>query len=139
MDLKKEIQEKIIRYQILDGRIKALLKKRDLLVAKIIEIETTLNAMEEIEKSKEREILLPLGSNVHVPGALQSTGKAIVEIGADIAIEEDFEGAKKILEERKSIISNGLQTTEDEIVNLSNELVKLEPEIRTLIEKGKTD
>ena len=50
MTNQKEVQEKIVRYQILEGRVKALLKRREMLIAKIIEIETTLSSMEEVEK-----------------------------------------------------------------------------------------
>jgi prefoldin alpha subunit len=139
MNGKKDIQEKVIRYQILDGRIKALMKRRELLIVKMVEIETTLNSIEEIRKSKENEILLPLGSNVHVPGALKDIKRIVVELGANIALEEDVEEAKKILEKRKNMINDGLQATEDEIVNLSNEFLRLEAELRSLIEKDKTE
>jgi prefoldin alpha subunit len=139
MNGKKDIQEKVIRYQILDGRIKALMKRRELLVVKMVEIETTLNSIEEIGKSKENEILLPLGSNMHVSGALKDIKRIVVELGANIALEEDVEEAKKILEKRKNMINDGLQATEDEIVNLSNEFLRLEAELRSLIEKDKTE
>ncbi|MDI6826106.1 MAG: prefoldin subunit alpha [Candidatus Aenigmarchaeota archaeon] len=139
MNEKKEIQGKLIRYQILDGRIKALLKRRELLIAKILEIETTLSTIEEIEKNKESEILLPFGSNVHVPGTLKDIKKMIVELGANMAIEEDVEETKKILEKRKNIINDGLRITENEITSLSNEMLKLESEIGALIEKIKPE
>jgi prefoldin alpha subunit len=139
MNGKKDVQEKVIRYQILDGRIKALMKRRELLVVKMVEIETTLSSIEEIGKNKENEILLPLGSNVHVPGTLKDLKRIVVELGANIAMEEDVEEVKKILEKRKSMINEGLQATEDEIMNLSNEILRLESELRILIEKEKTE
>ena len=46
MNGNKDIQEKVIRYQILDGRIKALMKRREMLVVKMVEMETTLNSIE---------------------------------------------------------------------------------------------
>jgi len=138
MSDQKEIQEKLIRYQILDSRVKALLKRRDLLLTNMLEIETTLNTMKEIEKETEKEIFLPLASGVHVLGTLKKTKKMIVELGANVAIEETVERTKKILEKRKSTLNNALQTIENEMTSLSNELLKLEPEIRAMIEKSKT-
>ena len=115
------------------------MKRRELLVVKMVEIETTLSSIEEIGKNKENEILLPLGSNVHVPGTLKDLKRIVVELGANIAMEEDVEEVKKILEKRKSMINEGLQATEDEIMNLSNEILRLESELRILIEKEKTE
>ena len=139
MNGNKDIQEKVIRYQILDGRIKALMKRREMLLVKMVEIETTLNSVEEIGKNKENEILLPLGSSVHVAGTLKDIKRIVVELGANVAVEEDVEEAKKILEKRKNMINEGVQATEDEIVNLSNEFLRLESELRSLMERDKTE
>jgi prefoldin alpha subunit len=135
----KEIQEKLVRYQILEGRIKASLKRREMLIAKIVEVEITLNSIEEVEKNKESEILLPLGSSVHIPGVLKDVKRMIVEIGADVAIEKDMTDAKKILGKRKDLMNNGLQSMEIEITNITNELLRLEQEIGFLMEKTKTE
>ena len=137
MEEKKDFQEKLMRYQILDNRIKALMNRRDFLLGRILEIENTLSSVEEVQKSKGDEIFLPLGSSVHVPGTLHKTKNMIVELGADVAIECTTERAKEILEKRKKIIEDGLQAIEKELVNLSNDLLKLEPEIRTILEKTK--
>ena len=132
-----KLQEKLVRYQILDSRVKVLMKRRELLVAKILEIETTLVTIGEIEKKKEEDLFLPLGSGVHVFGNLKRTKKMIVELGANIAIEESVEKTKKILKKRMNVLTKGLQTIENEMVNLSNEMLKLEPEIRAMMEKSK--
>jgi len=133
----KELQEKMLRYQILDNKGKALINRRDLLLAKIMEIETTLSSIVEVEKSKGQEILLPLGSNVHVPGTLKKTNDMVVELGANVAIESSSEKTKEILDKRKKILEDGLKTIENDIVAISNELMRLEPEIKALLEKVK--
>jgi len=138
MNEKQEFQEKLMRYQILDGRIKALMNRREFLLSRILEIETTLSSMEEVEKSKGGEIFLPLGSSVHVPGTLHKTKKMMVELGADIAIECTIDKGKAVLEKRRKTIEDGLQAIEKELAGLSNELLKLEPEIRAILEKTKS-
>jgi prefoldin alpha subunit len=134
----REIQEKLARYQILDSRVKALINRRDLLLTKMLEIETTLNSVEEVKKSKGQEIFLPLGSNVHVPGTLKKINKMIVELGANIAIETTSEKTKDILEGRKKELENGLKVVENEMMVLNNELMRLRPEIQTLLEKARS-
>jgi len=138
MTNQKEIEEKIIRYQILENNVKTLMKRRDLLINKIAEIETTMSTIEDIEKKTEGEIFLPLGAGVYVLGNLKKTKKMIVELGANVAIGENLEKTKEILGKRKDTLSNGLETIENEIVNLSNEMLRLEPEIRAIIEKSKS-
>ena len=137
MSDKEGIREKLIRYRTLESRINAFTSRRNLLVAKMLEIENTLNSIDEIEKNQEKEILIPIGSNVHVPGKLRRIDKIIVELGANVAIENSVEEAKQILVKRKKILENGLMVLEKEIVKLSNEMLKLEPEIRDLIEKAR--
>jgi prefoldin alpha subunit len=133
----KDFQEKLVRYQILEGRVKALLQRREMLIAKMIEIENTLTSVEDVEKNKGCEILLPLGSNVHIPGTLKDVKKMIVEIGADVALEKDVVDAKKILGERKDIMNNGLQSIEKEITNITNEMLRIEQEIAALMGRTK--
>ena len=41
------------------------------------------------------------------------------------------------MEKRKNTLNEGLQAIQKEMTSMSNELIKLEPEIRALVEKGK--
>ena len=127
----QQIQEKIIQYQLIQQRIEAFMKRRELFLAKMIEIETTINSISNIGKG---EALLSVGSGVHVPGVLNEPKKLIVELGANVAVEEDVDNAKEILEKRKKVLENALRSLEEEMIRLNNELVKLEPEIRGMIE-----
>jgi len=133
----KEIQKKLIRYQILESRADALMKRREFLISRMLEIESTLNSMDEIKKSSGEDILLPIGSNVHVKGELKNVDEMIVELGANIAIESTVEKAKEILEKRRKILESGLASLESEIVSLSDEIMKLQPEIRTILREAK--
>jgi len=134
----KEIREKLIRYQLLENQAKALMDRRNFLLTKIMEIDLTLDSLEEVGKNKGEDIFLPLGSAVHVPGTLNKTNRMIVELGADIALECTTEKAKEILNKRKNLIENGLQRLEKDIVDLGNELSTLEPEIKEMLEKSKS-
>jgi len=133
----KEIQKKLIRYQILESRANALLKKRETLITRMLEIESTLNSIDEIKKTNVESILLPIGSSVHVKGELKKTDKMIVELGANTAIESTTEKTKEILEKRRKILENGLISLENELISLSNEIMKLQPEIKAILGEGK--
>jgi len=133
----KEMQKKLIAYQILESRANALMKRRELLITRMLEIESTLSSMEEIEKSGGEDILLPIGSSVHVKGGLKKVDKMIVGLGANIAMESTVEKTKEILEKRRKILEYGLTSLEKELVNLNNEIIKLQPEIRAMLRGAK--
>ena len=134
MTNQNEIQKKLLRYQLLENSIKGLSQRRELLVNNIMEIESTLNSIEEIEKNKGEEILVSMGSNVLLPSSLKKTGKMIIELGSSIAIEATPKETKKILDKRKRILQDGLKTIQEQLMKLSDEFSRLEPEIQALMQ-----
>lgn len=131
MTEKKELQEKILAYRILEARLDSLLKQRNMFASKLIEIQTTLQSIDEIEKSKE-EILFPIGSEAYTFGKVADKKKLIVEIGANIALEEGVERGKEILNKRKTEFENALDGIQKNIAEISSNLSQLGPEIKKL-------
>jgi prefoldin alpha subunit len=135
MSNQKEFQEKLLLYQLLENKINSLMKRREMIISKIMEVETTINSLEELDKNKGEDILFPLGSNTYIPGTIKKKEKVIVELGANVAVEKDTEKTKEILQSRRNNLQTSLQTIEKELVNASREMAKLEPEIRSMVEK----
>ena len=130
----KELQQKVLAYRILESRIDSLLKQREFLANKLVEMQTTLESIDEIEKSKEN-ILFPLGSAAYTFGRIVDKDKIIVEVGAGVALEKNFTEARGILNERKNDIENALTTLQRNIQEVSESLQSLEPQIQDMIEK----
>jgi prefoldin alpha subunit len=130
----KELQQKVLAYRILESRIDSLLKQREFLANKLLELQTTLESIEEIEKSKEY-VLFPLGSAAYMFGKIVDKDKMIVEVGAGIALEKNFTEACDILNERKNDIENALTTLQRNIQEASESLQMLEPQIQEMIQK----
>ncbi|MEM5794484.1 MAG: prefoldin subunit alpha [Candidatus Aenigmatarchaeota archaeon] len=126
----KELQEKIFVYRLLEARLNSLLKERELLIAKIVEIQTTLQSIEEIKKGE--EVLFALGSEAYAFGKLKEKNRIIVEVGSNIALEKNFEDAKKTLEKRRIEMEKTLNEVEKSIVEVSSRLQELAPEIEKL-------
>ncbi|MEM5882738.1 MAG: prefoldin subunit alpha [Candidatus Aenigmatarchaeota archaeon] len=125
-----ELQEKVLVYRLLEARLNSLLKERELMLSKIIEIQTTLQSIEEIKKGE--EVLFALGSEAYAFGRLKEKDKIIVEIGSNIALEKTFEDAKKTLEKRRVEMEKALNEVEKSIVEISSRLQELAPEIEKL-------
>jgi prefoldin alpha subunit len=128
---KKELQEKILTYRILEARLDGLLKQRDMVVSKLIEIQTTLASIDEIEKSKE-EILFPIGSEAYTFGKVIDKKKMIVEIGANVALEKTVEEGRQTLNKRKEEMENALNALQKDIAQISAGLEQLGPEIEEM-------
>jgi len=130
----KDLQEKVLAYRILESRIDSLLKHREFLANKLVEVQTTLESIDEIEKSKE-DILFPLGSAAYTFGRIVDNNKMIVEVGAGVALEKNLTEARDVLNERKNDVENALTTIQRNIQEASESLQVLEPEIQQIIER----
>jgi prefoldin alpha subunit len=130
----KELQEKILTYRILEARLDSLLKQRDMLASKLVEIQNTLASVDEIEKSKE-EILFPIGAEAYTFGKVVDKEKMIVEIGANVALEKTVEEGKQILSKRKTEMENALNSMQKGVMEISAAMEQLGPEIQELTER----
>ena len=135
MSQKEELQQKMLEYHILEERFKQFNERRELFAMKLMEIEQTGEALEELKKSKQEEILVPLGSSVFMHGNINKKEKFIISIGSDVAVEKNSDETKKILEERKKTLENGIETVQSSMVQIANQIQKLEPEIQKLLQK----
>jgi len=130
----KELQEKIMVYRIVESRIDALIRQRDLFLNKLLELQNSIASIDEIAKSNE-EILFPIGSDAYSFGKVVDKNKIIVEIGAGVALEKNFEEAKEIIQKRKADIGTAVKAIQEDVQKLSQSLSSLELEIRSLAEK----
>lgn len=133
MTERKELQEKIVAYRILESRLSGLLEQRKNLISKIAEIQSTRASMDEIKAGA--NILVPLGAEAHIFGKIVSGDKVIIEIGAGIALEKSLEEGKELLKKRSEELKSVLTEIENKIAETSASLEKLGPEIQELVEK----
>lgn len=130
----KEFQEKLLTYRILEARLNSLIKEREILISKILEIQTTLQSIGEIKKSD--NLLFALGSEAYGFGKIKNKEKVIVEVGGGVALEKTTDEAKKTLEKRRLEIEKALNEIERSIVEISSKLQELAPEIEKLAKSG---
>ncbi len=131
--MEKDLQEKILTYRVLEARLDGLLKQRDALVARLIEMQGTIASVQEIEKSD--EVLFQIGSQAYTPGKAINKDNIIIEIGAGIALEKTAKEAKETLESRKKEMENFLSEMQGEIETISNTLGPLGQELNELAGK----
>jgi len=134
----KQLQQKMMEYQMMEEKMKQIGQQRDLFATKLMEIEQTEQAIREIEKSKQEDVFIPLGSGLFLPGKIDKKEKIIVGIGSDIIMEKGSEEIKKILEERKKILENGMENIQNNMLQIAQEMKSLQTEVQKLLTKQKT-
>ncbi|MBI4009577.1 MAG: prefoldin subunit alpha [Candidatus Aenigmarchaeota archaeon] len=127
----KELQEKIFAYRLFESRLDALLKQRDMLINKLMELQSTINSIEDLHKS-EGEIIFPIGSGAYKVAKTIDKDNVIVEIGANVALEKTAEEGKATLNKRKSGLENSINQLQQEILKVSNAVNQLGPELQDL-------
>lgn len=127
----KELQEKLMTYRVLEARLEGLVKQRDMLVNKIIELQSTLQSLDDLEKS-ESEILFPIGGNAFKSAKIVNRDRLIVEIGANVALEKSTEDGRAIIKKRKDELENFVNHMQEEMVKISNAVNQLGPELQAM-------
>lgn len=127
----KELQEKLMSYRVLEARLEGLVRQRDMLVNKIIELQSTLQSLDELDKS-ESEILFPIGGNAFKSAKIANKDRLIVEIGANVALEKSTEEGKAIIKKRKDELEKFVNQIQEEMVKISNAVNQLGPELQAM-------
>jgi len=130
----KELKEKVLAYRILEARINGLLKNREMLVAKLVEIENTIESIKELKKND--NILFSLGSDTYAFGKLTER-KLIMEVGANVAFEKPVEQALDTLNKKKEEFENILKGMEKEISEVSSALDELATDLQEISKSQK--
>jgi prefoldin alpha subunit len=118
-DQQREMQEKVLVYQILQNQMEELSKQAALLEAKVNELGVTEAALDEIKGVKEgSETLVPLGAGVYGHGRLVEKDKVMVDVGAGIV-------AKKTINETLSVVRGRMEETEAVGKKLQGEIDKI--------------
>ncbi|OYT42801.1 MAG: prefoldin subunit alpha [Candidatus Aenigmarchaeota archaeon ex4484_224] len=123
---KKEFQEKILIYQILESRLNSLLKQKEILSQKLLEISQTLQTLNEIN---ENETFFSLGSGIFSKGKITDPNKFLVFIGSNTSIEMEKSEAISFLERRKEEIEKALNEIAKEESKLIEQLNQISKEI----------
>ena len=131
----KELQEKILSYKLLEARADGVVKQRDFIINKIMELQSTLNSIDEIGKS-DGEVLFPVGGEAYKAGKVVDNDRIVVEIGAGVALEKSTKEGKATLEKRKNELESSVNQLQQELIRISGSMNKLGPEIQNLINKN---
>ena len=134
-EAEKKLQEKMLAYRMLESRLNNMAKQRDMIISKMMEIQSTLMTVEEIERGSE-DVLFPIGSAAYIRGKPTNKEKIIVEIGAGIVMEKTPTETKKLLEERKKELELAADSLGKEMQNIASSMQKIEADAQEMVIKA---
>jgi len=132
---KKELQEKLILYQLLKARLESLNNQRNILLSKLLETDRTLESLNYIQ-DKEGKTIFPIGSGIYLRTSGYEKGRVIVDIGANVLLEKDLKDAKEILERRRKELEKFLVEISNTMLSLSSKLEETSKEIQRMAKEN---
>ncbi len=130
------LKQKYAQFQALQQNIEHLQEQLQLIVQQQAELESGIEGLEEISRTKlNHEILTPLANGIFLRTELENNQKLIVNIGADVAVEKTVPEIIELLErQQKELLEKNVEA--DALLQaLSREAMKIYQEIGPGAEK----
>lgn len=131
------MRQKLLKYQQLQKKMEIMNSRREIFLNRMMEIESTLEALENIKNREGSEIMIPLGSGIYISGKLGENNKLLMVVGGNVAKDISLEEAKKTVEEYRQETEATIHVFEDEMMKYAEELSILQPEVKSLVEKSR--
>ncbi|MCS7140446.1 MAG: prefoldin subunit alpha [Candidatus Nezhaarchaeota archaeon] len=132
---REDVSKLVAEWQYLQSLAEVLKQRIDLASAAITEMESTIQAIDELSKiTEEVETFFMLGTNAYARGKIIDTKKILVNIGANVLVEKSLEDAKKFFESRIDSLRRVIAETQQQLASIASRLSKLEPELRKIAE-----
>ncbi len=131
----KEIQQRVLMYQLLERNLEELREQGVLIERGFLELETTKQALDEVKKAeKGSEILIPFGSGCFGYGKIDESNDVLVNVGAGVMAKRDFEFAKQVLENKKQELDKIVERLQADMSRIVNEMNKIGLQIQKMAE-----
>ncbi len=133
-DKEKEMQNDLLNYRLLEARIKEMMRQRDFIMAKMAEIESTIDSLKDVDASK--KILFSLGAEAYTIGKIVKKNNVLIDIGSGIMLEKSIDEGKNTLAKRKEDLDKALIQIDKEIANSSSIMDKLSMKMQNTPQKS---
>jgi len=134
----KDVQEKVLIYQILQNHLEEFNKQAAALESRIGELEVTGNALREIGNSEEgAETLVPIGGGCYAYGKLSDRSKFLVEVGAGIMANKTLQEAASLIEERKKEVDGVNGRLQSEMQKISTSINTIMLDLQKIMQREK--
>jgi prefoldin alpha subunit len=97
----EELRQLMTQISAVEYQISFLQQQFASLTERIAELRVSLSTLDSIQKTKDEDILLPVGGSVYAFGKLMDNSRVIIGLGANIFAEKGIDEAIKDINERQ--------------------------------------
>ena len=107
----EQAQQLMQQMQMLETYFADLSQREGTFLSVLREATAAIESIKSLNNKSDSDTLVPIGMGTYVPTKISSTNKIILNIGAGVAVEKDFDSAINYLETRIKEIEVALQDT----------------------------
>jgi prefoldin alpha subunit len=132
-NLEEKQKEIILKLSFFEQQIKNLQQQLQSAHEAILDLNSLILTLDEIKKSKEKEILASLGRGIFVNAKITSED-VLVDVGDKKFVKKSVEETKELIKEQLEKLESIRENIEDNIENFENEIDNLISEAENLKE-----
>ena len=126
----QKMQEKYIEMQTLDQQMKQIQQQLQVLTNQTIELNQTVEALEEFKKVKAgTEILFPVTNGIFVKGILSENKELNVNVGRDVVVGKSIDETKQLIKDQITEMEKIELEVNKDLQKLGIRAMELEKEI----------
>ena len=128
----EDLQKKILEFQLLDSNLRMLQERAELFNQKLQEVQSTKEALDELENTKPNKAMIPLGSGNFIFGSIDNCDDVLVGVGAGVAVKSNRNKALENLDKRIEELEKSLNDIVKQINVFVSQIEKVQGEIERL-------
>ena len=124
-------QEIYMEYKAIDEHIKQLQKQLEVLTSHLVEMHSTSNSLDDLDKiKKDKEMFVPISSGIFAKGTINSTSELLVNVGANVVVSKDIASTKKLIQYQIDEMKKVHKRMIEELQNMAQKAAELEAQLQ---------
>lgn len=117
-------QEQLIQLQAIEQETQQLEQQLQLVEQSIIEMQSLISSLDEIEKTDKKEIFANIGRGIYIPAEIKDKTLS-VEVGNKVFVKKSIPETKEIIEDQMQKLGSAREQISDRIEDLRQEVNQL--------------
>ena|GEM_PF-175529 len=136
----RRLETLINQLNVYNAQINAIQNQIDVLTVTLSDVNLAIETIRNLSTIKAgTEVLVPIGGNSYIKTRVVDTTRVVVGLGSNVAAQKSVKEAEEALTSRCEEIERLIQTFNQKLAELGEEINKLQPETQKLLEKLRSE
>lgn len=132
----RKLETLINQLTVYNAQVNAIQNQIEVLTVTLSDVNLAIETIRNLSNIKiGTEILVPIGANSYIKTKVVDNTKVVVGLGSNVAAQKSVKEAEDTLTSRLEEIERLIQAFKQKLVELGEEINKLQPETQRLLEK----